>query len=140
VFDFLKKHAESRTKLFEHPEDAEIHVALASLLYHALSVDSTESKKEKQVFATILKDQFGLNGHQVGELYAHVKNANTNIASDLDVIEKHLKHNPYLRMLFMQKLMQLIDVAGLKPAEMDIFYLAQNKLFPDLAAKDEDFD
>lgn len=76
-------------------------MALASLLYHAISADHIEIKQERHVFADILKDEFGLNDQQVKELYAHVKNLNTTVAGDMQIIDAHLKQNPYLRMVFM---------------------------------------
>jgi uncharacterized tellurite resistance protein B-like protein len=143
VFNFMKNRdtaAERNSKLFDHPDDQEIHVALASLLYHVISVDHTKSRKEKHEFANILKEQFDLNDQQVSELYSHVKKVNTTVSSDLKIIDQHLKHNPHLRLLFMTKLNHLIQVAGLTPAEMEIFYSAQKILFPDIGGEYDGID
>tara|TARA_R110002072_G_scaffold90500_8_gene202501 strand:- start:7301 stop:7732 length:432 start_codon:yes stop_codon:yes gene_type:complete len=143
VFNFVTKKdpaSEHGNHLFDHSDDKEIHVALASLLYHVISADHTESRKEKHEFASILKDQFDLNEQQVAELYSHVKKVNTTVSADLKIIEQHLKHNPHLRLAFMKKLNHLIAVAGLKETEMEIFYSAQKILFPEIDTEGDDFD
>tara|TARA_R110001592_G_scaffold103298_2_gene291138 strand:+ start:5853 stop:6272 length:420 start_codon:yes stop_codon:yes gene_type:complete len=128
------------SNLFDHPDDKEVHVALASLLYHVISADHTKSRKEKHEFASILKEQFNLNDQQVAELYSHVKKVNTTVSSDLKIIDQHLKHNPHLRLEFMRKLNHLITVAGLTHAEIDIFYSAQKILFPEIETEDDGLD
>jgi uncharacterized tellurite resistance protein B-like protein len=142
VFNFVSKKdptTSQSTNLFDHSDDQEVHVALASLLYHVISADHTESKKEKHEFASILKDQFELNEQQIAELYYHVKKVSTTVSEDLKVIDQHLKRNPHLRFIFMKKLNHLIAVSGLKGNEMDIFYLAQKTLFPEIDSGDNDF-
>ncbi len=143
MFNFMTKKDPSAghsSNLFDHPDDEEIHVALASLLYHVISAEHTKSGKEKHEFASILKDQFDLNNRQVAELYSHVKKVNTTVSSDLSIIDQHLKHNPHLRLVFMKKLNHLIEVAGLTQAEMEIFYSAQKILFPEIGGEDDGFD
>ena len=138
MFESLKHWFESSSnenKLFDHTDDETIHIALASLLYQVIACDHKESGKEKHEFAEILKTEFDLNDAQIASLYKHVQHLNSNLTNDLETIDHYLKHNPNLRMMFMQKLNHLISLDGVTSKEMDVFYEAQKVLFPELADK-----
>ena len=51
---------------------------------------------------------------------------------DLHTISFSLKRNPAVRMTFMRKLLQLIDIEGVHPQELDVFYVALHELFPEV--------
>ena len=130
-FDSLEKES----KLFNHPEDEAIHIALASLLHHIISADNLESEKEKHKFSSILKEEFDLNDDQINHLYEHTKATSNDLKSDLQTIDEHLKSNPALRMRFMEKLNQLIDIDKVKESELDMFYETMHVIFPDIKIK-----
>ncbi|MCP4271273.1 MAG: hypothetical protein GY781_04805 [Gammaproteobacteria bacterium] len=135
MFESLTHWFESlgkESKLFNDPEDEVLHGALASVLYHIISADKHVIEKEKHKFSSILKQEFDLDDDQVDHLYLAAKSSTSDPHSDLETVNQHLKQNPQLRMNFMKKLNQLIDLDGVQDSELDIFYEALNLVFPDL--------
>jgi uncharacterized tellurite resistance protein B-like protein len=135
MFDAYKdwlKTTEEPQKLFDHNDEQEIHIALAHLLYHIISIDNLESDREKAKFSQILKDEFDLNHEQINHLYHYVEKLNTDFHNDLNTINSHLLNNPHLRMEFMQKLIHMMSLDGVKNAELDVFYEAMKVIFPEL--------
>ena len=135
MFESLKHWFDSpgkESRLFNHPDDEAIHIALASLLHHIISADNLESDKEKHKFASILKEEFDLNDAQINHLYEHTKTTSTDLQSDLHTINEYLKDNPKLRMHFMEKINQLIDIDKVKESELDMFYETMHVIFPDI--------
>jgi uncharacterized tellurite resistance protein B-like protein len=142
MFNSLRHWLESldeKDSLFDHPDAELIHVALASLLYHIISVDGEVSEKEKHQFALILENEFNLSDEQVSSLYGYVKALNSDLTTDLETINDFLKQNPHLKMLLMSKLNQLIAVDGVKDEELDIFYQATKVIFPEVAERNKTF-
>jgi len=135
MFESLKHWFDSlgkESKLFNHPDDEAIHIALASLLHHIISADNLESNREKQKFVSILKEEFDLNDAQIEHLYEHTKTTSTDLRSDLQTINEYLKSNPKIRMHFMEKINQLIDIDKVKESELDMFYETMHVVFPDI--------
>lgn len=140
MFESLKHWFESSSnenKLFDHADDETIHIALASLLYQVIACDHKESDREKHEFAEILRIEFDLNDAQIASLYNQAKQLESDLTKDLETIDHYLKHNPNLRMMFMQKLNHLISLDGVTSQEMDVFYNAQKVLFPELSNESE---
>ena len=134
-FDSLKNEG----KLFEHPDDEILHSSLASVLYHVISADQHVDAKEKHEFARILKQEFDLDDVQVKHLYAAAKSSSADIHGDLHTLNFYLKRNPAVRMVFMRKLLQLIDIHGAAKEELDLFYETLHEVFPEVKGlKDED--
>ena len=135
-FDSLKQES----LLFEHADDEILHSALASVLYHVISVDEHVDARKKHEFDRILKQEFDLDDKQVDHLYRAAKASTADVRDDLHTINFHLKHNPAVRMSFMRKLLQLIDIEGVYPQEMDIFFEALHEVFPEVKelGRDED--
>ncbi len=127
-FDSLKNEG----KLFEHPDDEILHSALASVLYHVISADQHVDAKERHEFDRILKQEFDLNEEQVDHLYHAAKGSTADVHGDLHTINFYLKHNPGVRMTFMRKLLQLIDVDGTHREELDLFYETLHEVFPEV--------
>ncbi len=127
-FDSLEK----QSKLFNNPEEEALHSALASVLYHIISADKQVVDKEKHKFATILKQEFDLNSEQISHLYQAAKSSTSDPHADLQTVNHYLKQNPVLRMEFMNKLNQLIDIDGVQDRELDIFYAALHLVFPEV--------
>jgi len=127
-FDSLK----NESKLFDHPDDEILHSALASVLYHIISADQHVDAKEKHEFDRILKREFDLNDEQVDHLYRAAKGSTADVHGDLYTINFYLKHNPAVRMTFMRKLLQLIDVHGAYREELDLFYETLHEVFPEV--------
>jgi uncharacterized tellurite resistance protein B-like protein len=130
-FDSLEKES----KLFNDPEDEALHSALASVLYHIIDADKQVVSREKHKFATILKHEFDLNDEQIGHLYQAAKSSTSNPHADLQTVNHYLKQNPALRMNFMDKLNQLVDIDGVQDCELDIFYEALHLVFPEIKQK-----
>ncbi len=124
---------DTESQLFEHADSELIHVALASLLYHIISADKVENKREKQQFKLILASEFKLSEEQIEALYQYVKTLKSDLTSDLLTVNYYLKDNPNLRMTLMRKLNQLIGVDGVDNEELQIFYEAMRVIFPDVA-------
>ncbi|MEY8215073.1 MAG: TerB family tellurite resistance protein [Colwellia sp.] len=136
MFESLKHWLETldeESQLFEHADSEVIHVALASLLYHVISVDGIENNREKKEFKLIMANEFQLSEQQIMTLYGYVKNLKSDLQSDLLTVNNYLKDNPNLRMTFMSKINQLIGVDGVNNEELNIFYQAMNVIFPDVA-------
>ena len=107
MFDSIKHWFESlddESKLFQHPEDETIHIALASVLYHLINCEHQESNKEHHQFSLILKDEFNLESKQIEHLYQTTKSSSRDLMLDLKLINQHLNENPATRMKFMTKL------------------------------------
>ena len=135
MFESLKHWFDSlgkESKLFNHPDDEAIHIALASLLHHIISADNLESEKEIHKFSSILKQEFDLNDEQIKHLYQHTKATSSDLQSDLRTINEYLKDNPKLRMHFMEKINQLIDIDQVKESELDVFYETMRVVFPEI--------
>ena len=142
MFESLKSwfdSLETEGKLFNHPDEEAIHVAVASLLYHIINADDLESAKEKHKFTVIMSEEFGLTDKQISTLYRYVKTLKSDLTTDLNTVNEYLKDNPNLRMALMNKLNQLIGVDGVKSNELQIFYDAIKVIFPDLVDEDSTF-
>lgn len=120
------------SKLFDHPENEALHSALASVLYHVVSLNKKVASKEKYQFATILKREFDLNDDQIEHLYESSSSSVSDWHSDLHTINHFLKQKPAVRMNFMKSLIQLIDVDGVQEGEMEAFYEALHEVFPEI--------
>lgn len=127
-FDSLEKES----KLFNDADQEVLHSALASVLFHIISADKQVIEKEKKKFADILKQEFELDDEQVSHLYHAAKSSSSNPHDDLQTVNHYLKQNPVLRMNFMKKLNQLIDINGVQDSELDIFYEALHLIFPEV--------
>jgi uncharacterized tellurite resistance protein B-like protein len=127
-FDTLEK----QSKLFDNADDEVLHSALASVLYHIISVDDQVVSREKNEFMTVLKQEFNLNEVQAEHLYLAAKSSTSELHSDLQTVSQYLKQNPTIRMNFMKKLIHLVDIDGVKDRELDIFYEALHEVFPEL--------
>ena len=135
MFDSIKHWFDSlqqQSHLFEHHDDEVLHSALASVLYHVLSADQHLGVREKHEFQRILKQEFELDDDQVEHLYLSARGSSSDVHSDLHTVNFYLKHNPAVRMTFMRKLLQLIDVDGVHPRELDIFYETLHEVFPEV--------
>ena len=123
---------ENESKLFNNPEEEALHSALASVLFHIISADKKIANREKHQFATILKQEFDLADEQIDHLYEAAKSSTSDLHADLKTVSHYLKQNPALRMNFMSKLIQLVDIDGAQDRELDIFYEALHLVFPDI--------
>lgn len=135
MFDSLKHWFDSlkeESKLFNHRDDEILHIALASVLYHVISADQHVDAREKHEFERILKQEFDLNIEQVDHLYLAAKGSTADVHGDLHTINFYLKRNPVIRMTFMRKLMQLIDVHGTRGEELDLFFETLHEVFPEV--------
>lgn len=135
MFESIRHWIESinkESKLFRSTDDEMLHSALASLLYHFIARDERHDDREKHEFSRLMKDEFGLNSEQVEHLYQAAKSATGDLRSDLLIIKAHLKDNPGIRMQFMQRLLQLIDIHGARSAELDLFYETLHEIFPEI--------
>ena len=126
------KSLREESKLFDHPEDEAIHLALAAVLYNIISADNSESSKELEKFSLILQQEFDLDEKQVDHLYQSVKASTSGISADLETINRYLKDNPMIRMKFMDKLNQLVGIDGTLDVELNIFNEALHVIFPDI--------
>jgi uncharacterized tellurite resistance protein B-like protein len=134
-FEAMNEHSE----LFDHKDEEAVHIALASLLYHIISVDNLQSDKEKHLFREILVDEFNLTERQIVTLYDHVKTLKTDFHQDLKTISEHLTNNPQLRKSFMEKLIHLMSIDGVTDKELTIFNDAIKVVFPELKGSGEGF-
>jgi len=130
-FDSLEKES----KLFNNADEEALHSALASVLFHIINADNQVVSREKHRFATILKQEFDLDDEQISHLYEASKSSTSNPHTDLQIVSEYLKQNPGLRMNFMNKLNQLVDIDGVKEGELDIFYEALQLVFPEVKQK-----
>jgi uncharacterized tellurite resistance protein B-like protein len=137
MFDSIKHWFDSlqqQSQLFEHTDDEILHSALASVLYHIISADQHMDARKKHEFARILQQECKLDDEQVEHLYQAAKSSSADIHGDLHTLNFYLKRNPAVRMTFMRRLLQLIDVDGVHPAELDIFFEALHEVFPEVKA------
>lgn len=143
MFDSIKHWFESlneESKLFQHRDDEILHSALASVLYHVISADQHIDAREKHEFERMLKQEFDLNDEQVDHLYRAAKGSSQDVRGDLHTINFYLKRNPTMRMSFMRKLLQLIDVHGAHGEELALFYEALHEVFPEVREIRDDED
>ena len=120
------------SRLFVDADDEVLHSALASLLYHFISVDERHGDKEKHEFARLMHEEFELDAGQIEHLYEAAKTASGDLHDDFQVINEHLKDSPATRMRFMQRLLQLINIHGTHSDELALFYETLHEVFPEL--------
>jgi len=135
MFDSLKHWFDSlaqESKLFEHSEDEALHSALASVLYHIVSANKQVDKREIHLFEKIMEQEFDLNKDQVDHLYQAASQSTTDWHGDLHTINHFLKSKPAVRMNFMKKLIQLVDVDGIQDDELEAFYETLHEVFPEI--------
>ena len=128
MFDSIKHWFESlkeESKLFEHRDDEILHSALASVLYHVISADQRVDSRERHEFDRLLKQEFE-------HLYLAARGSTADVHGDLHTINFYLKRNPTMRMAFMRKLLQLIDLHGAHGEELKLFYDALHEVFPEV--------
>jgi uncharacterized tellurite resistance protein B-like protein len=141
MFDSIKHWFDSlgrQSRLFEHSDDEILHSALASVLYHVLRADQHLGVREKHEFQRILKQEFELDDDQVEHLYLAARGSSAGLHNDLHTVNFYLKQNPAVRMTFMRKLLQLIDVDGVDARELDIFYQTLHEVFPEVKVMEGD--
>ena len=119
-------------KLFNNSEEEVLHSALAAVLYHIISADQHVDSRERREFGRILQQQFDLDEDQVEHLYTAAKSSSADIHGDLHTLNYYLKANPPVRMVFMRKLLQLVDIGGVQKAELDVFFEALHEVFPEI--------
>lgn len=119
-------------RLFEHADDEVLHSALASLLYHIIEQEKRHDGRERHMFDRMMKQEFSLTQEQIDHLYEAASAASDDLRGDLHTINEHLKKKPAIRMTFMRKLLQLINIHGTHTEELDIFYETLHEVFPDL--------
>jgi uncharacterized tellurite resistance protein B-like protein len=135
MFDSLKHWFDSlaeESKLFEHPEDEVLHSALAAVLYHFVSANKQVDKREMHLFERIMKQEFDLQDNQIDHLYQAASQSTADWHSDLHTINGFLKTRPIMRMTFMKKLIQLVDVDGIQENELEAFYETLHEVFPEI--------
>jgi len=135
MFDSLKHWFESLTeqsKLFEHRDDEILHSALASVLYHVINADNHVDARERREFDRYLKQELDLNQEQVDHLYEAARGSTEDVHGDLHTINFYLKNSPAVRMRFMQRLLQIVDVHGAHQGELDLFFEALHEVFPEV--------
>ena len=118
-------------RLFDHPDDELLHSALASVLYHVINADHVDARK-KHEFQRILQQELELDDDQVEHLYHAAGSSAADVHSDLHTLNFYLKRNPMVRMTFMRKLLQLVDIEGAHSGELDVFYAALHEVFPEV--------
>ncbi len=134
MFDSLKHWFTSlkdESKLFDHPDNELLHVALASVLYHLIAASQFADVRERREFDRILMQEFDLERTQVDHLYAAAQASTADLREDLHTIDFFLKVNPQVRMRFLQSLLGLIDLHGVERAELDLFYEVLHEVFPE---------
>ena len=134
MFDSLKHWFDSlgqQGRLFEHSDDELLHSALASVLYHVISADQVDARK-KHEFKRIPQQEFDLEDEQVAHLYRAARATSSDVHADLHTLNFYLKPNPAIRMTFMRNLLQLIDVEGVHPRELELFYETLHEVFPEV--------
>lgn len=127
-FSSLKEES----RLFDHPDNELLHVALASVLYHIINSDAHVDAREKREFDRILMQEFDLDQAQADHLYQAARGSTAELQGDLHTIHFFLKSNPQVRMRFLQMLLKLIDVHGADPAGLEYFYAALHEVFPEV--------
>lgn len=135
MFDSIKHWfdtLEQQGRLFEHPEDHGLQAALASVLYHVISADQHLDARKKHEFERVLKQELQLDDDRAEHLYLAARDSSGDLHADLHTVNFYLKRNPMVRLEFMRKLLQLIDVEGTDPRELEIFYQALHEVFPEV--------
>ncbi|HEY5738495.1 MAG TPA: TerB family tellurite resistance protein [Gammaproteobacteria bacterium] len=143
MFDSLKHWLDTlkqESRLFTHADEEVLHAALASLLFHVISADQQVGDREKREFTRIMKQEFDLNAEQIEHLFQAASASAGDPQADLRTIAAHLKRNPSVRMSFMKKLLQLIDVDGTRSDELKLFYDALREIFPGVSEVARDYD
>lgn len=120
------------SKLFNDRNDETLHVALASVLYHIISADKNVVSKERHQFANIMKQELGLDDDQVDHLYEAAKASKSDPHADLHTVNHYLKQKPAVRLNFMRKLIQLVDINGTEDSELALFYETLHEVFPEV--------
>ena len=130
--------AENLPLLFERcaklAEQADIEVIL---------VDNGSTDHSPEVLRNLIKTHSGCRSIRVEENqgYGFGVLSGLNAATgeiigwthaDLQTVSEYLKQSPGLRMNFMNKLNQLVDIDGVKDGELDIFYDALQLVFPEV--------
>ena len=135
MFDSIKHWFESleqQGRMFDHPDNEGLQVALASVFFHALDADRHPDLRKKREFGRLLQQELGVTDEQVEHLYQTAHDSSGDLHADLHTINLYLNQNPMVRLEFMRKLMQLIDVEGVVPAEMEVFFEALHEFFPEV--------
>ena len=135
MFDSIKHWFESleqQGRMFDHPESEALHAALASVFIHALDAGDHPDARKKREFSRLLKQELGVGDQQVEHLYRAARGSSGELRDDLHTINRYLNTNPMVRLAFMQKLMQLIDVEGVEQQEMKVFFEALHEFFPEV--------
>ena len=135
MFDSLSHWLDTlrqKSHLFDHPDDAVLHAALASVLYHIMSADGQVDRSEKRAFDRIMREEFELADDQVDHLYQAARAANADLHADLHTINFYLKDNPTVRLRFLQQLLPIIDLHGTREAELGLFYEILHEVFPEI--------
>jgi hypothetical protein len=78
-----------------------------------------------------LKEESKLFEHREDEIL-HSALATEDVHGDLHTINFYLKRNPAVRMTFMRKLMQLVDVHGTHGEELELFFETLHEVFPEI--------
>jgi len=134
MFESLKEWIESideESRLFRNADDEVLHTALAALIYHFVTLDERHGGREKREFERIMQRELGLDKKQVDHLWHTASSAAGDLHGDLQTIHAHLKENPTARMNFMQMLLEIINIHGVRPAELDSFFAALHEIFPE---------
>lgn len=135
MFESIKQWFESLdtgSSLFDHTDDESIHLAVASVLHHIVRTDQQESRREKSAFRRILKEEFKLSDDQTDYLYSATESANSDFQQDLETINFYIKDKPVIKKAFMEKLIRLISIDGVKDQELEEFYKALHTIFPEI--------
>lgn len=142
MFDSIKhwfETLEQQGRMFDHPENEALHAALASVFIHALDAVKHPDARKKREFGRLLKLEVDVSDDQVEHLYHAARHSKGDVHDDLHTINLYLSRKPLVRLEFMRKLMQLIDVEGVDPQEMEVFFEALHEFFPEVKdLRDED--
>ena len=79
-----------------------------------------------------MEQEFDLQPDQIGHLYQAASQSTADWHGDLHVINHFLKSKPVVRMNFMKKLIQLVDVDGIQENELEAFYETLHEVFPEI--------
>jgi len=134
MYESLKEWIESideESRLFRDADDEILHTALAALIYHFVMLDERHGGRERREFERLMKRELGLDEAQADHLWHTAHSATGDLRGDLQTIHAHLKDNPTARMNFMQMLLELINIHGVRPAELDLFFEALHEIFPE---------
>jgi hypothetical protein len=135
MFDSIKHWFESleqQGRMFDHPENEALHAALASVFIHALDAGDHPDARKKREFGRIMKQELGLDDRQIEHLYGAARGSSGEVRDDLHTVNQYLNQSPMVRLEFMRRLMQLIDVEGIEQEEMKVFFDALHEFFPEV--------